>query len=89
MTGHLAARAPRPGESSVNHRLDPAITEPELELLVAYLRTGKLIAAAQELGLPEATAKNRLRRLYQRHGWRNIAEAIWQHRAEIERHLAA
>lgn len=60
------------------------ITERELRLLIRYLETGKLASAAADLGLPEATAKNRLRRLYQRNGIGSIAQAVWRFRHELE-----
>jgi hypothetical protein len=85
----VTSAAPRPALVPVESGSSPRITHRETELLAVYLETGKLYTAARRLGLPEATAKNRLRRLYQRNGLQSIAQAVWKFRHEIERYWLA
>lgn len=45
--------------------------------LRAYLRTGSMKAAAEDVGITESTARQRLSAYYERHGFKNAAQAAF------------
>jgi DNA-binding NarL/FixJ family response regulator len=56
----------------------------ELVTLRAYLETGSHKGAAYRLGIAESTCRQRVSQLLGRVGARNVAQAVWALRAELE-----
>jgi len=56
----------------------------ELLTLRAYLVTGSHKGAAASLGIAESTSRQRIMALLRRTGVRNVAQATWQLRRELE-----
>jgi DNA-binding NarL/FixJ family response regulator len=50
----------------------------QLEVLRSYIRAGSIAAAAYELGISEATARQHLSGLYRRTGCLNAAQAAYR-----------
>lgn len=61
-----------------------SIPRRELVTLLAYLETGSHKAAAHRLGISESTSRQRVSQLMSRIGARNVAEAVWMLRHELE-----
>jgi DNA-binding NarL/FixJ family response regulator len=53
-------------------------TRRQLEVLRAYIAAGSIAAAAYELGISEATARQHLSGLYRRTGCLNAAQAAYR-----------
>lgn len=53
-------------------------TRRQLETLRAYIAAGSIAAAAHDLGIAEATARQHLSGLYQRTGCQNAAQAAYR-----------
>lgn len=49
----------------------------QVETLRAYLRLGSIKEAAEELGIAETTARQRLIAYYRAHGYKNAAQAAY------------
>jgi DNA-binding transcriptional regulator YdaS (Cro superfamily) len=56
----------------------------ELVTLLVYLDAGSHKAAAHRLGISESTARQRVSLLIRRVGARNVAQAVWRLRQELE-----
>ncbi len=56
----------------------------ELVTLLVYLDAGSHKAAAHRLGISESTARQRVSLLIRRVGARNVAQAVWRLRPELE-----
>ena len=63
----------------------PAIPERELVTLRAYLEEGSHKAASRKLGIREGTSRQRVGRILARTGSRNVAQAAWRLRLELQR----
>lgn len=56
--------------------IDPADRR-AIATLRAYLRTGSMKEAARDVGVTESTARQRLSAYYERHGFKNAAQAAF------------
>lgn len=61
------------------HRLTPR----QVDILVGYLETGSIKAAAERAGIREATARQHLSAAYRRLRVRTAVQAVWIARREL------
>jgi DNA-binding NarL/FixJ family response regulator len=59
------------------------LTPRQLDILVGYLETGSIKAAADREGIRESTARQHLSLAYRRLGVRTAVQAVWIARREI------
>jgi DNA-binding NarL/FixJ family response regulator len=65
-------------------RLQESIPRREMVTLREYVRCGSYKEAAWELGISESTARKRVSSLIRRLGVRNVTQAAWALRGDLE-----
>jgi hypothetical protein len=80
--GQQALRAVIEANSPLARR--PHISRREIVTLLAYLESGSHKGAAWKLGISESASRQRMSQLMRRIGARNVAQAVWVLRTELE-----